>query len=46
MKMELFDAINWPYIWLAALAGILFGGYVYYKGDQESSWLDIFCWGY
>ena len=36
---------DWPSFWFAILAGVFFGFYVFYKGDDDSTWRDIVGWG-
>jgi hypothetical protein len=48
----IFDYLQWlqsflllDTLYYSMLAGVLFGFYVFYKGDAESSWRDIVGWG-
>ena len=36
---------DWQLLWLTIVGGLLFGLYVYLKGDIESDWRDILSWG-
>lgn len=35
----------WEFFFFALLAGVFFGFYVFYMGDEDSSWHDIAGWG-
>ena len=49
MLSEYFDWLAsfwvWDNVYYALLGGMLFGVYVFYKGNEASSWRDIVGWG-
>lgn len=39
------ELLDIEFTYYAVLSGVFFGIYVFYKGDEESSWRDIVGWG-